>query len=184
MTESTHEPTHESTQDSHASLDWRWKPFSDLTAAEVYDMLAARSAVFVVEQQCIYNDIDGLDKGAWHLLAYSSGPETQNTIKAGASARTAASPTLAGYLRVLLPDASDADIRIGRVLTTSDFRRIGLGSEMLEQALKHIVAQWPDAAIKLHAQAHLQMFYGAFGFEPISDVHDDDGIPHLWMRSV
>ncbi len=174
------EPTH----DSHASLEWRWKPFSDLTAIEVYDMLAARNAVFVVEQQCVYNDVDGLDKDAWHLLAYSGGLETQNAIKAGASERTAASLTLAGYLRVLLPDESDTDIRIGRVLTTSGFRRIGLGSEILEQALKHILAQWPDAAIKLHAQAHLQMFYGAFGFEPISEIHDDDGIPHLWMRSV
>ena len=166
----------EPTRDAHGPLEWRWKPFTDLTAAEVYDMLEARNVVFVVEQQCIYNDVDGLDKDAWHLFAYSPGTS--------ANADRERAPTLAGYLRVLLPDASDADIRIGRVLTTSDFRRIGLGSAMLEEALKHIVAQWPDAAIKLHAQAHLRMFYAAFGFEPISDVHDEDGIPHIWMRSV
>ncbi|WP_116135632.1 GNAT family N-acetyltransferase [Trinickia diaoshuihuensis] len=160
--------THE-TQQTHESLEWRWKPFAQLTADETYDMLAARNAVFVVEQQCVYNDVDGLDKGAWHLFAYSN---------------DAGAPQLAGYLRVLLPDETDTDIRIGRVLTTSEFRRIGLGSAMLAQALKYIVAQWPEAAIKLHAQAHLQMFYGAFGFEPISEVHDDDGIPHIWMRSV
>ena len=177
------EPTLDS-QASHTSLEWRWKPFADLAAVEVYDMLAARNAVFIVEQQCVYNDIDGLDKGAWHLLAYSAGAQAQKATKPGVSDPIAESPTLAGYLRVLLPDESDADIRIGRVLTTSGFRRIGLGSEMLEQALKHIVAQWPDAAIKLHAQAHLEMFYGAFGFEPISEVHDEDGIPHIWMRSV
>lgn len=150
-------------------IEWRWKPFADLTPAEVYDMLAARNAVFVVEQNCVYADVDGLDQAAWHLLAYAgSGGDAQ----------------LAGYLRVLLPDETCTDIRIGRVLTAAGFRGIGLGSAMLEQALKHIVAQWPDAAISLHAQAHLQMFYGAFGFEPVSDIHDEDGVPHVWMRSV
>ena len=61
----------DSTRDSHESLEWRWKPFTELTAVEVYDMLEARNVVFVVEQQCIYHDIDGLDKDAWHLFAYS-----------------------------------------------------------------------------------------------------------------
>lgn len=165
-------------QDPHPLLEWRWTPFSGLTATEVYDVLAARNAVFIVEQQCVYHDIDGLDKDAWHLLAYALATEARP------DEGRVAGPSLAGYLRVLLPDPSDADVRIGRVLTTSDFRRIGLGSAMLEQALRHIVAQWPEAAIKLHAQAHLQMFYGAFGFEPISEIHDEDGIPHIWMRSI
>ncbi|HEV3104774.1 MAG TPA: GNAT family N-acetyltransferase [Trinickia sp.] len=156
------------TQNPLGNLEWRWKPFAELTVAEVYDMLAARSAVFVVEQNCVYGDIDGLDNAAWHLLAYSG---------RGGDAK------LAGYLRVLLPDETSTDIRIGRVLTTAGFRGIGLGSAMLERALEHVVAQWPDAAISLHAQAHLQMFYGAFGFEPVSDIHDEDGIPHVWMRA-
>ena len=156
-------------QNRQPEIEWHWKPFHDLTATEVYDMLAARNAVFVVEQNCVYGDIDGLDSNAWHLFVYEKG---------------ASGKKLAGYLRVLLPDEVETDIRIGRVLTTADFRGIGLGSAMLEQALKHIVAQWPDAAISLHAQAHLQAFYGAFGFEPISEVHDEDGIPHVWMRSV
>ena len=174
-------PMTDSTLDPHEFLDWRWKPFSALTASEVYDMLEARNAVFVVEQQCVYNDVDGLDLDAWHLFAYSAhGEASAGALRNGGGSM----PALAGYLRVLLPDASDSDVRIGRVLTTAGFRGIGLGSAMLEQALKHIVAQWPDAAIKLHAQAHLQMFYGAFGFEPISEVHDEDGIPHVWMRSV
>jgi ElaA protein len=55
---------------------------------------------------------------------------------------------------------------------------------MLEAVLGHIHAQWPGTPIRLHAQAHLQPFYGAFGFEPISDVHEEDGIPHIWMRSA
>jgi ElaA protein len=161
MTESKPRPSVE--------IEWRWKPFSALSTHEVYDMLAARNAVFVVEQNCVYGDIDGQDANAWHLFAYGDSDGDKQ---------------LAGYLRVLLPDEREPDIRIGRVLTTVAFRGIGLGSSMLEEALKHIVAQWPDAAISLHAQAHLQAFYGAFGFEPVSDVHDEDGIPHVWMRSV
>ena len=132
-------------------------------------MLAARSAVFVIEQNCLYGDIDGLDTQAWHLLAFGPGKTR---------------PELAGYLRVLLPDETETDIRIGRVLTTADFRGMGLGNAMLEQALGHIAAQWPGTAIRLHAQAHLQAFYGAFGFAPISEVHDEDGIPHVWMRAA
>ncbi|QSN60506.1 MULTISPECIES: GNAT family N-acetyltransferase [unclassified Caballeronia] len=156
--------------DRLSDIQWRWKPFDDLTPAEVYDMLAARSAVFVVEQNCVYGDIDGLDTNAWHLLAYGEGDKR---------------PRLAGYLRVLLPgnpDASEKDVRIGRVLTTAGFRGMKLGNAMLERALKHILEQWPDEPISLHAQAHLQRFYGAFGFVPSSGVHDEDGIPHVWMR--
>ncbi|CAG4905872.1 Protein ElaA [Paraburkholderia saeva] len=150
-------------------IEWRWKAFDDLTPAEVYDMLAARSAVFVVEQNCLYGDIDGLDTEAWHLFAYG---QSEPRAK------------LAGYLRVLLPDESETDIRIGRVLTTADFRGQGLGTQMLERALGHIATQWPTTPIRLHAQAHLQPFYGAFGFEAISDIHEEDGIPHVWMRSA
>ncbi|RKE34895.1 ElaA protein [Paraburkholderia sp. BL23I1N1] len=158
-----------------AQLEWHWKAFDDLTTAEVYAMLAARSAVFVVEQNCVYGDIDGLDSDAWHLFAYGAcgayGPGEKN-------------PPLAGYLRVLLPDADDTDIRIGRVLTTAAFRDIGLGNAMLERSLTHIRAQWPGTPIRLHAQAHLQGFYGAFGFTPVSEIHEEDGIPHVWMRSA
>ena len=174
------------TRDAHESLEWRWKPFSDLTGLEVYDMLEARNAVFIVEQQCVYNDVDGLDRAAWHLFAYAPDVAADREAQAHESgSETSTAPAkLAGYLRVLLPDESDTDVRIGRVLTASAFRGIGLGAALLEQALKHIVAQWPEAAIRLHAQAHLQMFYGAFGFEPISEIHEEDGIPHIWMRSV
>jgi ElaA protein len=156
--------------DRLSDLEWRWKRFDDLSTAEVYDMLAARSAVFVVEQNCVYGDIDGLDLDAWHLFAYAKGEQR---------------PALAGYLRVLLPgfpDEQETDVRIGRVLTTAKFRGLKLGNAMLARALEHIFAQWPDQPVSLHAQAHLQNFYGAFGFAPASDIHDEDGIPHVWMR--
>ena len=162
------EPQH-STATPHPPIEWRWKFFDDLTTAEVYAMLAARSEVFVIEQNCVYGDIDGLDTGAWHLFAFGPGEPR---------------PKLAGYLRVLLPDENETDIRIGRVLTTADFRGIGLGNKMLERAVGHIAEQWPNVPVRLHAQAHLQGFYGAFGFTPVSNIHEEDGIPHVWMRSA
>ena len=160
-----------------SEFDWCWKPFADLSALDVYAMLAARSEVFVVEQHCVYGDVDGQDVDAWHLLVY----------RRSADAR----PVLAGYLRVLLPAAAegtketeDSDIRIGRVLTTAGFRGIGLGQAMLERTLGLVGEQWPGQPIRLHAQARLQRFYAGFGFEPISDVHVEDDIPHIWMRRV
>ena len=165
-------------------IDWRWKAFPEFSLAELYDVLAARSAVFVVEQQCFYSDIDGLDANAWHLCGYAS---------------RAAQPELAAYLRVLMPvgaseerNAEHGDkerggehgdeIRIGRVLTNPAYRNTGLGKRLLERALFLIGEQWPHAPLQLHAQAHLQRFYGGFGFEPVSDVHQEDGIAHIWMR--
>jgi len=149
-------------------FDWRWKAFDALDTREVYEMLKVRSEVFVVEQNCVYGDIDGIDVDAWHLFAWD--------VSHGRLA-------IAGYLRVLLPDAADPDVRIGRVLTTADYRGIRLGNALLERALHHIAQQWPGVPMRLHAQAHLQKFYGAFGFKPVSDIHDEDGIPHVWMRS-
>jgi ElaA protein len=155
-----------------SEFDWCWKPFDDLSALDVYAMLAARSEVFVVEQKCVYGDVDGQDADAWHLLVH----------RRSADAR----PALAGYLRVLLPNEAEGeegtDIRIGRVLTTASFRGIGLGQAMLERTLGFIHEQWPRQPIRLHAQARLQCFYAGFGFEPISDVHVEDDIPHIWMR--
>jgi ElaA protein len=146
-----------------AVLDWRWQAFDTLSAAELYAVLMARADVFVLEQACLYRDIDGSDSDAWHLSAYH-----------GAA--------LAGYLRVLPPGPEHADVRIGRVLNQAAWRGCGLGRELLAQALERIAAHWPGVPVSLHAQAHLQRFYGAFGFLPSSEIHDEDGIPHVWMR--
>lgn len=151
---------------SVADFEWRWQPFTDLTSVEVYTLLAARSEVFVLEQNCIWRDIDDADFAAWHLSAYA--PQGQ----------------LAGYLRVLGPADGKADVSIGRVLTTGAFRGCGLGKMMMARALMHIRDQWPGCAVSLHAQARLEDFYRAFGFERTSAVHDEDGIPHLWMRAA
>lgn len=150
-------------------FDWQWEAFGALEAREAYAMLKLRSDVFVVEQNCVYGDIDGLDFDAWHLFAWSERDGVRE---------------LAGYLRVLVPDADDADVRIGRVVTAPNHRGIKLGNALLERAIAQIARQWPHVAMRLHAQAHLQKFYGAFGFAPVGEIHDEDGIPHVWMRSA
>jgi ElaA protein len=146
-----------------ATLDWRWQPFDTLPVRELYAILMARVDVFVVEQTCPYREIDGADPDAWHLGAWD-----------GAA--------LAGYLRVLPADATYPDVRIGRVLTQPGWRGRRLGHALLAQALERIAVQWPEQAVSLHAQAHLQAFYGALGFVADSEIHDEDGIPHVWMR--
>ncbi len=133
-------------------------------------MLATRSAVFVIEQQCIYADMDGLDRDAWHLYALDM------------AADTPLKPVLAACARVLPPAAGEAVVRIGRVLTAPGYRGLGLGRQLMEQALRYIAPQWPSVRIALHAQAHLQDFYRAYGFETDGEIHLEDGIPHVWMR--
>lgn len=130
-------------------------------------MLAARSAVFVVEQQCIYVDIDGLDAAAWHLFGLDAGQPGR---------------PLAACARVFAPDSVEPAVRIGRVLTTQAYRNRGLGKILLDQAMRRLAGHWPQAPVRLHAQAHLQDFYGGFGFAPASEVHLEDDIPHIWME--
>jgi ElaA protein len=151
-------------------IEWRWKPFSQLSLNEIYTLLSARSAVFVLEQRCIYHDIDGLDLQAWHLCAYdTSKPQ----------------PELAAALRVVLPDSGGEDLRIDRVLTAVPYRRAGLATQLVERALDHVAEQWPGQPIRLHAQEHLENFFrGRFGFEPLSDTHIEDGVSYFWMRRV
>jgi ElaA protein len=151
-------------------IEWHWQAFEHLAPGVLYDMLAARSEVFVLEQQCLYADMDGLDRDAWHLYALDTTP---------------ARPALAACARILPPDVGAPSVpcvRIGRVLTAPAYRGTGLGRQLLEQALRRIAPQWPGVPMALHAQAHLQDFYGAFGFEPDGEIHLEDGIPHLWMR--
>ncbi len=151
---------------SPADFEWRWRSFAELTSLEVYTLLAARSAVFVLEQNCVWRDIDYADFAAWHFGAYA--PQDR----------------LAGYLRVLAAADGESEVCIGRVLTTAAFRGRGLGKMMMARALMHIREQWPGCAVRLHAQARLESFYCAFGFERTSALHDEDGIPHLWMRAA
>ncbi|MFC4000714.1 GNAT family N-acetyltransferase [Prauserella oleivorans] len=132
----------------------------ELTAAELHDLLRLRVDVFVVEQECPYPEIDGLD-----LL-----PKTRHIWQ------PAENGGVAGYLRLL--QEPDGVVRIGRVCTSLPARGSGLGARLMEAALDHA----GEAECVLNAQTYAQGFYARFGFRPEGDEFDEDGIPHIAMR--
>jgi ElaA protein len=132
-------------------------PFDALGGREVHDLLALRSAVFVVEQACVYLDPDGADPGALHLLAHQLAEDGGRLV---------------GALRILAP------ARIGRVVVAPEARGAGLARRMMTLALSHLAG----AEVALSSQAHLAGFYASFGFVAVGPVHDEDGIPHVEMR--
>ena len=147
---------------SGPDLKWQWCRLGELSAEQVYAVLAARVAIFIVEQNCAYQDLDGLDSDAEHLIAWS-----------GAD--------LAGYLRVLAPGTRFADPSIGRIITTKAFRGSGLGRELVAKGIERVRSRYPGQPVRISAQKYLQKFYGDFGFAAASEPYLEDGIPHLEM---
>ena len=147
-------------------IEWQWSGFADLTVAQLYAMLALRQEVFVLEQTCLYPDIDGLDPGAHHLLGWRD---------AGGK------PELVAHLRCLAPGAKYAEMSIGRVVTSPAARGSGLGRELVAQGIALACQLHPGHAIRIGAQAHLEAFYAGFGFVTVSEPYDEDGILHVDM---
>ena len=141
-----------------------WAPFASLGGRDVHDLLGLRQEIFVVEQRCLYVDVDGLDPGARHLLV-----------------RDARSRSLLAALRVLAPGVRFAEVSIGRVVVRHEARGTGLGRALMAEALRRIEAEDGLRPIRLAAQAHLERFYASLGFERVSDGFDEDGIPHVEM---
>ena len=148
------------------SMDWRWSSFDELSTSELYAILKLRQEVFVVEQKCVYQDCDGLDKQAWHLLGMNS-TETQHPITA--------------YLRVIFPGITANQPTIGRLLTHKKVRGKGVARQLLEEAIIHISRIYRDSPIQLSAQLYLEQFYNSFGFTSTSEPYDEDGIAHIEM---
>lgn len=143
---------------------WHCKPFGALTAPELYEILALRQAVFVVEQYCPYLDADGKDAHSFHLFARD------------------ARGAMTAYARLLpvgvsYPDAAS----IGRILTSPQARGTGIGGALLPQALAQVRAHFGAVRVQIGAQCYLEAFYRKYGFEPCSGVYLEDGIPHLEM---
>ena len=145
---------------------WQWQSFAQLSGAALYAVLAARQQVFVLEQKCLYLDIDGLDPGAHHLLGWRN---------------VNGKRCLAAYLRCLAPGAKYTEISLGRVLTTLCNRGDGIGRELMGQGIAHAQQQHPGHRIRISAQAYLERFYTGFGFETVSAPYDEDGILHIDM---
>jgi len=152
--------------DPTAAVCWKTSDFDALGASGIYRVLRARVAVFIIEQDCPYQELDGLDEQAIHLWAESS------------------DGALLAYARLLPPGTSYVEASIGRVLTTMAGRRRGLGRELMQRALAESAARFPDLGIRISAQAYLLRFYTELGFERVRGPYLEDGIPHLEMLRV
>jgi ElaA protein len=145
-----------------AKLDWRVQEFTALSGTEVYKIMAARHAVFVLEQQCFYVDADFIDPACLHLCAWQQ-------------------DQLGAYARIVPPGVNYVEAAIGRVLTTELARSLGLGRELMRRAIAATHARFGICPIRIGAQQHLQRFYASLGFVVASDVYDEDGIAHVEM---
>lgn len=146
-------------------IDWICKHHADLGKEQLYAVMQLRNEVFVVEQKCAYQDLDGQDLSGdtCHLMAWQDNQ-------------------LVAYLRLLDPTSQGGDVVIGRVLIAEAGRGQGLGHELMVQGLKHAEENWPDVPVYLSAQAHLQGYYRKHGFEVAGEEYLEDGIPHIGMR--
>jgi ElaA protein len=143
---------------------WQWRTFDALTPNELYDILALRQEVFVLEQNCLYTDLDYKDHHALHLL----GKEGDKLVS---------------YLR-LLPEniAYKEAVSIGRVATSPQARGLGLGRAAMLETLLYLKKSHTLVPIVISAQAYLIKFYESFGFQALGEQYDEDGIPHIKMQ--
>lgn len=143
-------------------MKFEFKPFAELSNDELYDILQLRAEIFVVEQDCIYNDLDGLDKLAVHQFLKKNGE-------------------IVAYSRLLKPGTRFPEYSIGRVVVKQSERGTGLGIEMMNEAKNFIVSEWKAKKIKVSAQKYLKKFYENLGFVIVTDEYLEDGIPHYGM---
>lgn len=150
-----------------SGVHWHWRAFAALSVTELHAALALRSAVFVVEQACVFLDIDGCDVHAHHLMGFADA--------------SSEAPQLIAYLRVVAPGRKYVEPSLGRVIVAPSHRRIGLGRALMREGLDRTRALYPAQAIRIGAQEHLRTFYESFGFRVASPPYVEDGIPHVEM---
>ena len=143
-------------------LDFKWSRIENLSALEWFAIIKARESVFVVEQQCPYQETDDMDLHSWHL-------------------EVSINNQLAAYVRVVDPGIKYEQPSIGRVMTISEFRNLKIGRSLMNEAIRFTEEKYPHMGIKIGAQVYLQKFYESLGFEAVSEPYDEDGIPHIDM---
>jgi len=144
-------------------LKWKIRRFEALSATELYDLLQLRSEVFVVEQNCVYQDIDGKDGKALHLIGEDSG----QTV---------------AYARLFKPNDYFDETSIGRVVVKSSYREKKLGHILMREAIMAIKSEFGETKITISAQLYLKKFYESHGFTQTSETYLEDDIPHIQMK--
>ncbi|WP_257667354.1 GNAT family N-acetyltransferase [Parapedobacter tibetensis] len=146
------------------TLVWNTKPFETLSLDELYKILQLREAVFVLEQACVYSDLDNKDQKSFHMMGWHG-------------------DSLAAYTRLVPWGVSYPDaISIGRVIISKDFRGKGLGEELMLRSIKAAHQLFGNHSIKISAQERLKAFYNGLGFKQTSEPYMDAGIMHIEMR--
>lgn len=145
------------------NLKWKIKRFNELCLAELYSVLQLRTEVFVVEQNCVYQDIDGKDQKAIHLI----GEYDDETV---------------AYARLFQPGDYFEQASIGRVIVKPSHRHLKMGHELMTEAIQAIEAEFGVTGITISAQLYLQKFYESHGFEKTSEMYLEDDIPHIEMK--
>lgn len=144
------------------SLKIKIKAFNELSTTELYDVLQLRSEVFVVEQDCVYQDIDGKDQKALHVLGYKDG-------------------VLVTYTRLFKPNDYFEEASIGRVVVRQNARTFGYGYDIMNASIAALKTYFNETLIKISAQEYLKQFYTNLGFEQQGNAYLEDGIPHIAM---
>lgn len=145
------------------SLQWKIKSFENLSVTELYDLLRLRSEIFVVEQNCVYLDIDGKDKQALHLLGEFNGK-------------------IVAYSRLFKPGISFENASIGRVVVDANYREKKWGHDLMREAIAGIQSHFGETKITIGAQLYLKKFYESHGFVQTSEMYLEDDIPHIEMK--
>ena len=143
-------------------ITWHCKKFTELTNDELYKILQLRNEVFVVEQNCPYQDCDDKDQYCFHLMGWQK-------------------DMLAAYSRLVPPGIAFREPSIGRVVTSPAVRRSGIGRELMTTAIEHVHKLFGELSITIGAQLYLKNFYESLGFNKISDTYFEDGIEHIKM---
>ena len=144
-------------------IQWEIKPFNALSIDELYSLLRLRSEVFVVEQNCVYQDLDGKDEKALHLLGSYDGK-------------------IVAYTRLFNANDYFENASIGRVVIDQNYRERKWGHELMRQAIAGIKEHFGETKITISAQLYLQKFYEAQGFVRTSEMYLEDDIPHIEMK--
>jgi len=143
-------------------IQWLLKKFEELTPYQLYAILQLRNEVFVVEQNCVFQDADNKDQNSYHLMGFNS-------------------DKLIAYSRIVPPKEMYEEASIGRVVTSPSTRKSGVGKELMKQSIDAVFKLFGRQPIKIGAQLYLKNFYESLGFEQVSDVYLEDGIEHIYM---
>lgn len=139
------------------------KTYEEISRQELYDLLQLRSEIFVVEQDCVYQDIDGKDQNAFHVLGLKEGK-------------------LVAYTRVFKAGDYFEQASIGRVAVAKSQRKHGFGQKIMKASMAFIVQNLNEPTIVLSAQTYLIKFYSEMGFQAVGENYLEDGIPHIKMK--